>query len=520
MHREPSAPGHSPLRLALDAAARHVLQHQTPQGAIHQPSTGRSFETALVLHLLEGVVGFDGERARLRAFCRRFLQAPRAPSALGRLGELDGDVSRAMVAAALGRPERRAYARRAHSMWAAFDHPSRDRKLTLWSVLLAELDPELRSPEPVGMGGVHTVMDQAWARLLMTAVATIDAIARAGPSAASREALDMLAAGQSTDGSWMRHGLLTATALIAFKKAGRYDAVFQRGVEYLRRVMRSDGSLPFVPDLDIWVTGLAGLILSRLPGQRFDLEPLARYLVEHQLPSGAWCFTTDIAVPDLDDTAVCLMFLQRWNAAAHGESILRARQSLLGFRNDDGGFSTYARGGSSEAEVTARGVMALASEKDRYATEIGAALQWLEGAQSGDGTFGLEWILCTYHPIAQMLFALASVAPRDAFLGMARKSVRYVLANQNSDGGWGPVPGAASQSLPTSYALIALAHAPTPRPEDPIRRGACFLIHHQRPDGGFASPPDAVGPRPLVYEMELFPTLYALWGLSAAVGIL
>jgi squalene-hopene/tetraprenyl-beta-curcumene cyclase/sporulenol synthase len=307
--------------------------------------------------------------------------------------------------------------------------------------------------------------------------------------------------------------------LIAFEKAGRRDTIFERGVGYLRGQMRDDGGVPFVPDLDIWVTALAGLGVAGVPGRPFDLDPLARYLVGAELPAGGWCFTTGIDAPDVDDTGACVMFLERWDAARYAAQVDRGRRFVVGFRNDDGGFPAASmRGAGSEAEITARSVLVMAGERERYGAEIGAALRWLEQAQREDGTFALEWTLCANYPIAYVLLALGRVGGLASAPGMSNRCLAYLLRHQHSDGGWGPVPESPAECLPTAYALIALAQAPAP-PLAAIRLACDFLLGRQRADGGFSSPPDAVGPRPLVYEMDLYPTIYALWGLTAASAL-
>lgn len=506
------------LDAAIERAAGKLLAHQTSQGSIHRPCAGRSIETALTLHLLSGLPGHDGERDRLRGFCQRFWDGPDDRAATRPFAAVDRAVSRAVVAAVLDRPDKGAGADSVRASWNDFGHHSGNRKALLWSILLGELDAGQRPAQGFGAERFHSAADQEWVRLMMTAVEAIDAMNRSGSASGSERELDLLAASQMADGSWKRHVLLTVTSLIAFKKAGRRDATFGRGLQFLVGQIRPDGGVPFVPDLDVWVTGLVGLALAGLPERRFALDPLARYLVENQLPSGGWSFTAGVAPADVDDTGLCLGFLERWNAAAHAEAIERARRCVLEFRNRDGGFPTYVRGAASEAEVTARGVMVMAGARQRYEPEIEAAVRWLEAAQRGDGSFGLEWTLCAHYPISQVLLALAALAPTERGREMSRRSVDYVLRQQNDDGGWGVAPGGPSECLPTSYALIGLGSAPA-APLGAIRRAADFLLERQHDDGGFASPPDAAGPRPLVYEMDLFPTLYGAWALVVAAGV-
>jgi squalene-hopene/tetraprenyl-beta-curcumene cyclase len=98
---------------------------------------------------------------------------------------------------------------------------------------------------------------------------------------------------------------------------------------------------------------------------------------------------------------------------------------------------------------------------------------------------------------------------------MRDRAVEYLVRTRSPDGGWGPVAGLASQVLPTAYAVLALARAPR-SDGGALAAGVRFLLRAQRPSGAFRSPPDALGPRPFVFEMDLFPTVHSFLALAAA----
>jgi hypothetical protein len=502
------------LGAAAARAARVIFEHQAPSGAIHRPLSGRPIETAFTLHLLRDLAGHGSERRLLRRYCERFLAAPDPAAARRPFGALNQAVAIAVVSAALGRPEHAAAATTMRQLWRGFDHPSGRRKAALWRVLLAELAPELRGQEALEAAEARSTTHQEWVRRIMRAAEVLDGLAR-GVLSPGPALIEELSADQLADGSWQRHGLLTITTLMALQKAGERQGAFARGIAYLLRLMRPDGGIPFLPDLDVWVTALTGRILAGRGEPSFDLRPLGRYLAGCELASGGWSFTAGVGPSDVDDTGLVLDFLGRLDPRGYAEVIRRSCESVISARNADGGFPTYVRGAPSEAEVTARGLMVLARDRDRHRQEIAAAQRWLAGAQRADGTFGIEWTNVAYYPIAQILLAQTYLPRAERDHAMIGRCVASVRAHQNPDGGWGAAPGGASESLPTSYALVALAHAGEP-PGDALARGADFLLAAQREDGSFSSPADAVGPRPLVYEMDLFPTVYGLWGLLAA----
>ena len=66
---------------------------------------------------------------------------------------------------------------------------------------------------------------------------------------------------------------------------------------------------------------------------------------------------------------------------------------------------------------------------------------------------------------------------------MESSAQAFLLATQNTDGGWGYAPGAGSTVEATSAVTLALA--PADGAADAYRRGAAWLIWAQHPDGGW-----------------------------------
>lgn len=510
--------GHADLDRAIHAATRHLFAHQASTGGLHRPCASRAIESALTLHLLRDLPAYADHAARLREFCRGFWKTANRRGPAHPLGDVDHAVSMALVAVALGVPERRPLVEAVHTRLAAFAHPSRLRKGHVFAVLLAALDPETSLAVSQRPRRAPAAVDQTWTRLLRLAVDAMGSTREPRGDATTR-ALDELGATQGPDGSWESHMLLTVVALLALKRRGRHPDVLDRGIRFLVREMRADGGVPFVPDVDVWLTALAGFSMARLPGAKLDLEPLAEYIARQQLASGAWAFRSGVQTADADDTGMCVSFLNCWQPMVYAWQIDRGRRALLQFRNADGGFSTYAKGAPSEAEITARAITVLAARARRHCSELDAAVRWLEAAQRPDGTYRLEWTLCPCYPIAQVLSALA-VLPGDGERPrrIHDRCTQHLVASQNADGGWGAADDGRSQVLPTAYGLIGLCAARGPATDGPVLAGVEYLLAQQRADGGFDSPADALGPRPFVFEMDLFPTAYALMALASFAG--
>jgi squalene-hopene/tetraprenyl-beta-curcumene cyclase len=500
---------------ATTRALDRLLSHREPEGRIHRACSSRLIESALTLHLLRDRPHHHERADRLRTYCHGAAAAAAAREAEPNpLAALDRAFGRAVAAAVLDAPDKRALGDALLGLASRLDHPSRGRKLRLIHALLAEIDPMAAAGPPAGVPAEPRAAHPRWTRLLLTAVALLEDARRPGrptPAAAA-----WLASHQRPDGSWEKHVLLSVIALIALDKAGGHAEIVERGIDFVAGQMRPDGGIPFVPDVDVWLTALVGLGAATWGGTRRDLAPLAAFVARHQLASGAWAFTDGVDAGDADDTGTCAAFLERHGVPRVAAAAERGRRALLEFRNRDGGFATYVRGAPSEAEITARAVFVLGRHMDRHAAELGPAVRWLVAAQREDGTFPFEWTLSPYYPVAQVVSALAELPELTAAAGCMRdRAVEHLVRTRNPDGGWGPVAGLASQVLPTAYAVLALARAPW-ADAGALAAGIRFLLRAQRPSGAFCSPPDALGPRPFVFEVDLFPTVHAFLALAAA----
>jgi len=63
--------------------------------------------------------------------------------------------------------------------------------------------------------------------------------------------------------------------------------------------------------------------------------------------------------------------------------------------------------------------------------------------------------------------------------------IDILVQNQNSDGGWGAVPGKQSQTEATAYTLLALTQVKDQALSERVTRGLQWLTGQQRPDGSW-----------------------------------
>ena len=86
-------------------------------------------------------------------------------------------------------------------------------------------------------------------------------------------------------------------------------------------------------------------------------------------------------------------------------------------------------------------------------------------------------------------------------------------ATQHADGGWGQEAGAPSDVLSTAQAIaVVVRHGDA---ADAVRALA-YLLSRQDADGGFSSPPDQTGPRPLAFDFPMLADIHALSAFQRA----
>jgi len=306
-----------------------------------------------------------------------------------------------------------------------------------------------------------------------------------------------------------------------------------------------------------------------------------QYREEHpytHAPPGAWAWT-DLAggVPDADDTAGALVALR--HLGAHDprarEAAARGAMWLLDLQNRDGGIPTFCRGWGllpfdrSSPDLTAHAIAAWDAwlpdlppdVQVRAAKAIGRALAYLARTQRTEGEwaplwFGNQFAPGEENPTYGTSRVLAALAPMAAMRGrvrderggqecpprgvanderggqscpprwgearaMVERGIRWLLASQNWDGGWGGAPATPSSIEETALAVDALARCIPYAPDlAAIRRaadrGAGWLMAHT--DEGTRFDPSPIGFyfAKLWYYERLYPIIFTVAALERA----
>ncbi|WP_430973387.1 prenyltransferase/squalene oxidase repeat-containing protein [Sunxiuqinia rutila] len=333
-----------------------------------------------------------------------------------------------------------------------------------------------------------------------------NALARAVRGRAIRPALELLRSLMPESGGFLEAMPLTAFVCLSLVEAGYKDLeVVEKGIGFLKRTQREDGSWPIDINLSTWVTSLSVKALR----SKMDTvltpdvkEKLVTHLKEVQNKEihpfngtgpGGWGWTNHSgSVPDGDDTpGAILALLQLQPKSEVKKQVLAGCNWLLQLQNKDGGLPTFSKGwgrlpfDQSCADLTGHGLLALSAcmeafqdEMDRsslkgYQRAFFRALAYLQKKQRADGSwlplwFGNQQTDDHSNPVygtARVLTYLKDVSAcswidvttRQQLQQLILAGQQFLVSVQNQDGSWGgakEVPGSMEE---TALAVSALS---------------------------------------------------------------
>ncbi len=392
-----------------------------------------------------------------------------------------------------------------------------------------------------------------------------------------RKTLRVLREIQPESGGFLEAAPLTSFVAMNLLQCQPVDhPVIRKCVEFLVNTAREDGSWPIDTNLSLWVTTLSikalaggGQIDDALSGP--DREMLLRWILDMQTKTkhaytlaapGGWAWT-DLSggVPDGDDTPGALLALHHLasgNGKILGPEIRVSAEAgvswLVDLQNRDGGIPTFCRGwgklpfDESSPDLTAHALRAWLIWRDELDSSLGKkvdaaahrAIRYLVAAQHDDGSwiplwFGNQAEAKQQNPLYGTTHALRIPdfpsawhgAGHEASWSSARdKATRWLLAAQNSNGGWGGAPGLDPTIEETAHAVDTLAvlldspsncvESERLRLEEAIRLGCGWLITNT--DGGTRFDPAPIGLyfANLWYHEQLYPLIFTVSALTRA----
>src|SRR5579883_41908 len=263
------------------------------------------------------------------------------------------------------------------------------------------------------------------------------------------------------------------------------------------------------------------------------------------LRPGGWAFQyNNDYYPDLDDTAVVAMALDRSKEPEHRTSIARATEWVEGMQSKNGGWAAFevdnehyylnhipfADHGAlldpPTVDVTARCVSMFAQlGRTKDDPVVARAIDYLRREQEKDGSWFGRWGTNYIYGTWSALCALNAIGIK-ASDPMIQKAIAWLLSKQRPDGGWGeggesyypgqpPSEKVVSTASQTAWAVLGLmAAGETDNPA--VARGIEFLTSTQKSDGTWAEESyTAVGfPRVFYLRYHGYRAFFPVWAVA------
>lgn len=384
--------------------------------------------------------------------------------------------------------------------------------------------------------------------------------------ASLRRSLRKLESIQPENGGFLEATPLTSFVCMSLLGCGYKDSkVIHRCLAFIESSARPDGSWPIDTSLTTWVTTLSVNALvghAHAPESKgaFDFltdaeaSQIRQWLLKQQYrethpytnsPPGGWSWIDQPGgVPDSDDTPgamLAILNLRRLDEAFSTEEVEALNSAaawLLGLQNRDGGWPTFCRGWGtlpfdrSSNDLTAHVMRALVmwqariadvpnALSTRSAIALNRGLRYLGKNQREDGSwlplwFGNQFNTNDENPLygtAKVILALRECG--HAQTPIAELGVKWLIEQQNEDGGWSARLGLQSSVEETGLAVEALAGFDSA--EVAVLNGANWLT--RRVQGGTHVEPTPIGFyfAKLWYFEKLYPIIFCVAGLRRAL---
>lgn len=355
-----------------------------------------------------------------------------------------------------------------------------------------------------------------------------------GRRGAVRKCLDWIIRHQDADGAWGGIQPPWIYSLLALQVEGYplSHPVMAKGLEALEThwsYERNGGRFIQGSESPIWDTAMTLMAMLDCDRTATDSEIMqagVAWLLDHEviyagdwavkLPDvapGGWAFErANVNYPDIDDTAVVVLFLARIRGQYTDRrrvdaAIERAVAWMVAMQSRNGGWAAFDKDNDSDivaaipfsdfgevldpasADVTAHVIEALAAVgRDRTDPAVARGIDFLHREQEPGGSWFGRWGVNHIYGTAAVLPALRAMG-EDMDADYIRRAAEWIVQHQNADGGWGEscasymdpsqIGKGRTTASQTAWAILGLLTVNETDYSGTVQRGMESLLHRQ-----------------------------------------
>ncbi len=493
-----------------------IIAQQRENGAINASCASRVLESALTLHLLQYLSILPSNQKRLLDYL-----AKATAKRIGNVHAVEGaicEVAKRLIG------QHNASKSSSYFLDAIFS-VNDVRKTLYFGCLIAEMKGVPFSELPFDVHTFQILPEklQLWASLMLCCLKVMYCHGVSIEDCITEKEKTFLIDTLGRQAVFENYILIQVAGLIALSKLLPKKEILPQ-VEALLKWQQPDGGMPTITGLDTFVTPIAGIaLLKSLPNMpkeqalaiQASIRQMGDYIASEQLADGGWPFMTGNMQSDADGSGLCFALLAIIDKEEYKTNLEKALLYKTNLQNTDGGFPTFLRGNLSTPSMTAAALHGIGqmllrdvSKSFQWKDAIRKALLYLANSQKEEGTFEQRWSNAETHAMFRVTTALHAIRRNEVFAefggiiaNIFDKIQKYLQTTQNHDGGWGRTSKEDSDVVSTAYAILCCNQSE----RELATKGIAFLLSHRDMDETIKYRPDLLGPRPILYDIPIFP---------------
>lgn len=293
-----------------------------------------------------------------------------------------------------------------------------------------------------------------------------------------------------TENNWFRNPATTAFSLIALKYGDHSMEDENVFINYFKTIQQKDSGWSYC-EIPLWDTGLSleslNLLVDQSDEVNLSIQKALKYFESNQNSDGGWGFDLGLE-SEADTSSIVLYSLRKHPSEMRNKAI--AYYNNLQFKEGEfeGLWPVWRQSETPSIEVVSHIITSLKATSTDI--DFSRAISWIDKQVEG-GSWQADWGRNLPYAINAIIQATNKPYPQ---------LIDYLIKNQNSDGGWGPVESSVSNPSATANAVMALKGVDIDAKfKDSIQKGIDYLISTQDKQGTWAGVKEVIGPRPFIY---------------------